>query len=98
MPSPELSANKIYAGRFKPARALNPCGEALWQPLVDFACIDEPGVPEVGPVEALTFRATVDRAQRFTRSEMLEAHFGLVPRRFQPSERDYDGRVSECDF
>jgi len=53
-------------------------------------------VPGVGPVVALTFRATVDQAQRFVRSKTLGAHFGLAPRRFQSGEVDYDGRVSKC--
>ncbi len=52
-------------------------------------------VPGVGPVVALTFRATVDQPQRFVRSKMVGAHFGLVPRRFQSGETDYDGRISE---
>jgi transposase len=45
---------------------------------------------------ALTFRATVDQAQRFARSKTVGAHFGLVPRRFQSGEVDYDGRISKC--
>jgi len=45
---------------------------------------------------ALTFRATVDQAQRFARSKTVGAHFGLAPRRFQSGEMDYDGRVSKC--
>jgi transposase len=53
-------------------------------------------VPGVGPVVALTFRATVDQPQRFVRSKMVGAHFGLVPRRFQSGETDYDGRISKC--
>ena len=53
-------------------------------------------VPGVGPIVALTFRATVDQAQRFARSKTVGAHFGLAPRRFQSGERDYDGRVSKC--
>jgi len=53
-------------------------------------------VPGVGPVVALTFRATVDQPQRFAHSKMVGAHFGLVPRRFQSGETDYDGRISKC--
>ena len=48
------------------------------------------------PAVALTFRATVDQPQRFARSKMVGAHFGLVPRRFQSGETDYDGRISKC--
>src|SRR5215831_3985282 len=52
--------------------------------------------PGVGPVVALTFQATVDQPQRFAHSKMVGAHFGLVPRRFQSGETDYDGRISKC--
>ena len=45
---------------------------------------------------ALTFRATVDRPQRFGRSKTVGAHFGLAPRRFQSGETDYDGRIPKC--
>jgi transposase len=48
-----------------------------------------------GPVVALTFRATVDQPQRFARSKIVGAHFGLVPRRFQSGETGYDGRISK---
>jgi transposase len=40
-------------------------------------------VPGVGPIVALTFRATVDQAQRLSRSKTVGAHFGPAPRRFQ---------------
>jgi len=53
-------------------------------------------VPGVGPVVALTFRATVDQPQRFARSKAVGAHFGLTPRRFQSGETDHDGRISKC--
>jgi transposase len=53
-------------------------------------------VPGVGPLVALTFRATVDQPRRFARSKIVGAHFGLVPRRFQSGETDYDGRISKC--
>jgi transposase len=52
--------------------------------------------PGVGPVVALTFRAAVDQPRRFARSKAVGAHFGLTPRRFQPGETDYDGRISKC--
>ena len=48
-------------------------------------------VPGVGPVVALTFRATVDQPQRFAHSKMVGAHFGLVPRRFSPARRTTTG-------
>jgi len=53
--------------------------------------------PGVGPVVALTFRATVDQPQRFAHSKGVGAHFGLTPRRFQSGETDYDGRISSLN-
>jgi transposase len=50
----------------------------------------------VGPVVALTFRATVDQPRRLARSKAVGAHFGLMPRRFQSGETDHDGRISKC--
>jgi len=53
-------------------------------------------VPGVGPIVALTFRATVDQPQRFACSKTVGAHFGLAPGRYQSGDTDYDGRVSKC--
>ena len=44
-------------------------------------------VPGVGPVTALTFRATVDVPGRFARSRSVGAHFGLTPS---------GGRITKC--
>jgi transposase len=52
-------------------------------------------VPGVGPVVALTFRATVDQPARFARSRSVGAHFGLTPRRYQSGETDWTGRISK---
>lgn len=53
-------------------------------------------VPGVGPVVALTFRATVDVPTRFARSKSVGAAFGLTPRRQQSGEIDRMGRISKC--
>lgn len=53
-------------------------------------------VPGVGPVTALTFRATVDVPARFKRSRSVGAHFGLTPRKWQSGETDRMGRISKC--
>ena len=53
-------------------------------------------VPGVGPVTALTFRATVDAPARFARSRSVGAHFGLTPRKWQSGEVDRMGRISKC--
>ncbi len=53
-------------------------------------------VPGVGPVTALTFRASVDVPSRFARSRSVGAHFGLAPRKWQSGEVDCTGRISKC--
>lgn len=53
-------------------------------------------VPGVGPVTALTFRATVDVPARFARSRSVGAHFGLTPRKWQSGEVDRMGGISKC--
>lgn len=52
-------------------------------------------VPGVGPLVALTFRATVDVPVRFARSRAVGAHFGLTPRKHQSGEVDRMGRISK---
>src|ERR1700746_915474 len=52
--------------------------------------------PGVGPITALTFRATIDRPDRFRRSRQVGAHLGLTPRRYQSGETDVQGRISRC--
>jgi transposase len=54
------------------------------------------GVPGVGPITALTYRATVDQPQRFVHSRAVGAHVGLTPKRYQSGETDYEGGVSKC--
>jgi transposase len=52
--------------------------------------------PGVGPVVALTFRATVDVPSRFRSSKAVGAAFGLTPRRQQSGEIDRMGGISKC--
>ena len=52
--------------------------------------------PGVGPVVALTFRATVDVPSRFASSKAVGAAFGLTPRRHQSGEIDRMGGISKC--
>ena len=63
---------------------------------VDPVCRRLMTVPGVGPVTALTFRATVDVPARFARSRTVGAHFGLTPRKWQSGEIDRMGRISKC--
>jgi transposase len=53
-------------------------------------------VPGVGPITALAFRATIDRADRFQHSRDVGAHLGLTPARYQSGETDIQGRISRC--
>jgi transposase len=53
-------------------------------------------VPGVGPVVALTYRATVDVPTRFRKSKSVGAVFGLTCSRDQSGERDRPGAISRC--
>jgi transposase len=52
--------------------------------------------PGVGPVVALTYRATVDVPARFRKSKSVGAVFGLTCSRYQSGEIDRSGRISRC--
>ncbi|MFY9628960.1 MAG: IS110 family transposase [Methylocystis sp.] len=54
------------------------------------------GVPGVGPITALAFRATIDQPDRFQHSRDVGAHLGLTPARYQSGETDIQGRISRC--
>jgi transposase len=53
-------------------------------------------VPGVGPVVALTYRATVDVPARFRNSKAVGAVLGLTPCKYQSGERDHTGAISKC--
>jgi transposase len=53
-------------------------------------------VPGVGPVVALTYRATVDVPARFRNSKAVGAVFGLTPSRYQSGEINRTGAISKC--
>jgi transposase len=53
-------------------------------------------VPAVGPVVALTYRATVDVPARFRRSKAVGAAFGLTPVQHQSGESERPGGISRC--
>src|SRR3974377_45325 len=52
--------------------------------------------PGVGPVVALTYRATVDVPARFRKSKSVGAVFGLTCAKYQSGESDWSGRISRC--
>ena len=53
-------------------------------------------VPGVGPVVALTYRATVDVPARFRHSKAVGAVFGLTPSKHQSGESNRTGGISRC--
>lgn len=53
-------------------------------------------VPGVGPVVALTFRACVDRVDRFAHAGQVSAAIGLVPREASSAERRQRGHISKA--
>src|SRR5579863_6395386 len=53
-------------------------------------------VPGVGPVVALTYRATVDVPARFRKSKSVGAVFGLTCAKYQSGEIDRTGTISRC--
>src|SRR3974377_889697 len=50
----------------------------------------------VGPVVALTYRATVDVPARFRNSRAVGAVMGLTPCKYQSGESDRTGAISKC--
>ena len=52
--------------------------------------------PWVGPVVALTYRATVDVPARFRNSKTVGAVFGLTRSKYQSGEIDRSGAISKC--
>ncbi len=53
-------------------------------------------VPGVGPVVALTYRATVDVPARFRNSKAVGAVFGLTLSKYQSGEINRTGAISKC--
>ena len=53
-------------------------------------------IPGVGPVVALTYRATVDVPVRFRKSKAVGAVFGLTCAKYQSGEIDRTGAISRC--
>ncbi|MBB3149442.1 transposase [Phyllobacterium trifolii] len=62
----------------------------------DAMCMRFMGIPGVGEITALSFKAAVDDPTRFKSSRTVGAHFGLTPRRFQSGEKDNPGHISHA--
>jgi transposase len=52
--------------------------------------------PGVGPVTAVTFRATIDRVDRFAHAGQVSAYLGLVPREDSSAERQRKGHITKA--
>jgi len=55
-------------------------------------------IPGVGPVVALTYRATVDVPARFRKSKSVGAVFGLTSSRYQSGEIDQTAELPHCAY
>jgi transposase len=62
----------------------------------DPVCARLMGVPGVGPITALAFKASIEDPGRFAKGADAGAYAGLAPRRSQSGERDYHGRISKA--
>ncbi len=62
----------------------------------DEVCRRLMSIPGVGPVVALTFRASVDVPARFKNSKAVGAAFGLTPSKYQSGEINRSGAISKC--
>jgi hypothetical protein len=96
---PVVAAGECLSGRVR--RVMRQQLTALHKMLLDTVrrdpvCQRLMTVPGVGPVVALTYRASVDQPHRFLHSRAVGDHAGLTPRRHQSGEIDYDGTVSKC--
>jgi transposase len=70
--------------------------EALLDVRDDEVCRRLMTTPGVGPVVALTYRATVDVPARFRKSKSVGAVFGLTCAKYQSGESERTGAISKC--
>ena len=60
-------------------------------PLIQRLCT----TPQVGPVTAVAFVATLDDVTRFRTAHQVEGYLGLTPREHSSGERQHRGRISK---
>ncbi len=63
----------------------------IWQDPVGRRLLSVPGV---GPLTAVTYKATIDQPERFASSNQVGAYVGLVPAVAQSGERDFHGHIT----
>lgn len=61
----------------------------------DVVCTRLMTVPGVGPIAALTFKASIEDPARFKHSRDVGAYAGLTPRRYQSGDMDVSGHISK---
>ncbi len=52
-------------------------------------------MPGVGPVTAISFKAVVDRVERFDKAHRLESYLGLVPGERSSGEKQHRGHLTK---
>jgi transposase len=62
----------------------------------DAVCKRFMGIPGVGLVTALSYKAEIDDPSRFDKSRDIGVHLGLTPRRYASGEIDRTGGISKC--
>jgi transposase len=82
-------------------RPLNEQIEWLDEQLGELAVRDErvkrlQTMPQIGPVTAVSFVATLDEVGRFRGAHQVEAYLGLVPREWSSSEVQRRGRITKA--
>jgi transposase len=96
----ELELNEALRGEIAPLLALlvplNERIDGLDERLGALAARDERvsrllTMPQIGPVTALSFVATLDEVVRFRGAHQVEAYLGLVPREWSSSELQREG-------
>ena len=70
-------------------------GEVLSIVEKDEDCKRLMSVPGVGPITAVTYKAAIDEAERFEKSQVVGAYLGLTPRQYASGEVDRHGRISK---
>jgi transposase len=101
----ELELNEALRGEIAPLLALlvplNERIDGLDERLGALAARDERvsrllTMPQIGPVTALSFVATLDEVVRFRGAHQVEAYLGLVPREWSSSELQRRGRITKA--
>jgi transposase len=92
---PDLESSRCSSSGGRYANRSSSCIAACWPSCETMRCAGMT-TPGVGPVVALTYRATVDVPARFRKSKSVGAVFGLTCSKYQSGEIDRSGSISRC--